>query len=399
MSIISQNISFVWLFLAFLIIFALLVSKIKKLKKENYGLEHLLEKSEENRINSEKLKNKTLLMIDDLPEGILIIDKDGKISVMNSRAEKFLGVNKKQVINKPVLELGHLSGVKKIVLFLLANFKNGFCREEIELRKNFILDLTIEPLVLGKNNIARLVILHNITKIKIAEASKSQFVSVAAHQLKSPLSSMRLSLKMLFDQDFGKINKEQKSILEKTYKKNESLIYLVEDLLKEAEINETMGSDNRSLVNLEDLAASVADFYRDEMATKRIAFEFQKPKEKLPEVLVDQEKIKMVIQNLFDNAVKYTSSKGKIEVALTLKKGNVEFEIKDSGIGIPEEQKGKIFTRFSRAGNAVKSDTVGTGLGLAIAKDIIEKHHGKIWFVSEENKGSTFFFSLPFAKV
>ena len=101
----------------------------------------------------------------------------------------------------------------------------------------------------------------------------------------------------------------------------------------------------------------------------------------------------MVIQNLFDNAVKYTPPKGKIEVGIISKKEEIEFKIKDSGIGIPDSQKEKIFTRFSRAGNATKA--AGSGLGLAIAKDIIEKHHGKIWFQSKENEGSTFFFSLP----
>lgn len=377
------------------IIFVLFLVKIKELEKTNAGLMHVLEKSEEGRIDSEKLKNKILLMVDDLPEGILIVNKDDKISVINSRAEKFLGINRKQVLNKPVLDLGHFSNVKKIVFPLLFNFK-GAHKEEIEVRENFILGLTIEPLILGKSNIAKLIILHDITKIKYAEASKSQFISVVAHQLKSPLSAARLSLKMLLDRDFGKINKEQQDILEKTYKKNESLIYLVEDLLKEAEVDEADQFDNRSLINLEDLVTPVIDFYRDEMKRKKINFKFNKPDEKLPGVLADQEKIKMVIQNLFDNAVKYTPPRGKIEVDIITKKEEVEFKIKDSGIGIPEDQKEKIFTRFSRATNAVNGKTAGSGLGLSIAKDIVEKYRGRIWFQSKENEGSAFFFSLPF---
>jgi PAS domain S-box-containing protein len=389
-----------------LLIFILFSIEIKKLKKEKAGLVHVLEKSEESRINSEELKNKILLMIDDLPEGLLIIDKNGKISVINKRAEKFLGVNRRQVLNKPVLDLGNLSNVKKIVFPLLANFKGAY-KEEIEVRKNFILDLTIEPLALEKNNTAKLIILQDITKIKYAEVAKNQFISVAAHQLKSPLSATRLSLKMLLSGDFGKVNKKQQGILEKTYKENESLIYLVEDLLKEAKIERADQLDKRSLINLEDLVAPVADFYRDEIKRKKISFKFNKPDKKIPEVLADKEKIKMVIQNLFDNAVKYTPVKGKIEInikeaasgrASPSKGREVEFAIKDSGIGIPEDQKEKIFERFSRAINVAKAKTAGTGLGLAIAKDIIEKHHGKIWFQSKENEGSTFFFSLPFIK-
>ena len=389
---------YVSLFSALLLflIFRLFFIRIKKLEKKNAGIMHILNKSEESRIIAEELKNKVLLMVDDLPEGILIVSKDDKILVINSRAENFLGINRRQVLNKPVLELGHLSNVKKIVFPLLANFK-GAHKEEIEVRKNFILDLVIEPLVMGKNNIAKLIILQNTTKMKQAKVSKNQFISIAAHQLKSPLSATKVALKMLLNQDFGKINKEQQDVLEKTYKKNESLIYLVEDLLREEEINESGQLNNKSLVNLEDLIMPAIDFYKDEIKRKKIGFKFNKPDVKLPEVLANQEKIKMVIQNLFDNAVKYTPLRGKIEIDITLGKLGIEFKIKDSGIGIPESQQEKIFTRFYRT-SAAKTKLSGSGLGLAIAKDIIEKHHGKIWFQSKENQGSTFFFSLPQAK-
>jgi two-component system, OmpR family, sensor histidine kinase VicK len=379
------------------LIFIFFQAKIEESRRTSAGIMHLFEKSEENRTNAEDLKNKILLMVDDLPEGILIINKDDKISVINSRAERFLGVHRKQVLNKPILDLGNLSNVRKIVFPMLINFKASH-KSEIEVRKNFILEITIEPLFLSKNNIAKLIILHDITKIKYAQQEKNEFISVAAHQLKSPLSATRLSLKMLLEGDFGKISKEQRAILEKTYKKNESLIYLVEDLLKEAKTEMPDQFDNRALISFENLVPPIIDFYKDEMKIKKIDFKFNKPNKKLPEILADQEKIEMVIQNLLDNAVKYTPPKGRIEVSIIPKKDELEFMIKDSGVGIPEDQKEKIFTRFSRAANAIESKEGGTGLGLAIAKEIIEKHHGKIWFESRENEGSTFFFSLPFTK-
>ena len=374
--------------------------EIKKVEKENLGLIHVLEKSEENRINSEKLKNKIMLVFDDLQEGFLVVDKDNKISVINRRAEKFLGINKKQILNKSILDLGQLSDVKKIVSPVLANFQSTH-KEEIEVRENLVLELAIEPLFLDKNNVAKLVILQDVTKIKLVEKTKNQFISLVAHQLKTPLSTFRLSFKMLLDQDFGAINKQQKNVLEKIYKNNESLISLVEDLLKEAKVDQNSQNSNRLLVNLEDLVNPVVDFYKDEMGRKKIKFKFIKQKGKnlknSLDVLADPEKIKIVIQNLLDNAVKYTPAGGRIEISITLTKGReVEFKIKDSGIGIPADQKEKIFKKFSRAGNATKTN--GSGLGLSISKDIIEKHKGKIWFESSENKGSSFFFSLPCAK-
>lgn len=391
--------------LLLLIILTLSFAEMGELKKINAGFSHILGKSEQKRIDSEKLKNEILLMIDGLPEGILVIDKDNKVSFINSKAENFLNVTRKKILNKSVLEIKELSGAKKIVSHLLANFKAAH-KEEIKVRDNFVLDITVESLNFGKNNRAKLVIMQDVTKIKYAEEGKDKFISVTAHQLKAPLSNARLSLKMLLDEDFGKINKEQRNILEKTYKNNESLIYLIQDLLKDTRNNETDRPDNRGLADLEDLTDSVLDFYTNEIKEKKINFTFKRADKKLPKVFVELEKIKMVIQNLLDNAVKYTPPKGKIEISITAGKKDLEFKIKDSGIGIPDNQKEKIFTRFSGS-NILSGAKTGalmgsSGLGLVIAKDIIDKHHGKIWFESKDGSdgtsGSTFFFSLPWVK-
>lgn len=377
------------------IIFRLLSAKIKELEKINDGIMHVLEKSEERRIDAEHIKNKIAMIIDDLPEGVLVINKNNEVAIINKSAEKFLGADRREVIKRQILELGGIPAVKKIISGLFLNYKI-FHREEIKLDDNLILDLTVEPLALEKNNIARLVTMYDVTKIKNGETSKNQFLSLTAHQLKTPLSATRLSLKMMLDGEFGKITKQQKNILEKTYKNNESLIFLVGNLLKEARTGEPENSENKSPVDLENVALPVIAFYKDEIKRKKIDFWFKVPDGKLPEIMADGEKIKMVIQNLFDNAVKYTPPKGKIEAGITVRDNKLEFYIKDSGIGVPEDQKEKIFSRFSRATNAGESKTEGSGLGLSIAKEIVEKYHGRIWFTSKENEGSTFFFSLPF---
>jgi len=386
----------------FFVVFSI---EVRKEERNSAGLIHVLEKSESSRIAAEKLKNEVLLLIDDLPEGILVVNKDNKIVVINRKAEIFLGVNRARVFNKTLANIERISTVKKVVIPLLINYEGaafGFGkarpRQEIEAKKNLILELGIVPLLLGKNNIAKLIVMHDITKIKSAETTKSQLLSVVAHQLKTPLSATRLSLEMLLKNDFGKINSEQKNILEKTYKNNESLIYLVEELLKEARVDGDGPKDNRSFINLEELIYPVIDFYKDEMKRRKIDFKFHKSERRMPDVFADPEKIEMVIQNLFDNAVKYTRTRGKIEISVVPTQKEIEFKIKDNGIGIPESQKEKIFARFSRAVNVVRSEPTGSGLGLAIAKDIVEKNHGKIWFESKENQGSTFFFCLPIAK-
>ena len=274
----------------------------------------------------------------------------------------------------------------------MLNFK-GIHKEEIELRKNLVLNLTIEPLVLGKNNVAKLVVLNDITKDKQDEVLKNEFISMTAHQLKTPLSNTRLALKMMIAGDFGKISKKQKEILEKTYKNNDSLIYLVQDLIQDVKNSENSQFNDKSYVDLPSLTDSVVELYSEIIKAKKIKFKLAKVNGKLPKVSANSERIKMVIQNLLDNAIKYTPENGNIEISIKPKKTEVEFKIKDSGIGIPEEQKERIFTRFLRGINT--TGATGSGLGLAIAKDIIKKSHGKIWFLSKENEGSTFFFSLP----
>jgi len=395
------NFAFYILIFSFLVLFLIIrlfYARIKELEKANTGFAHVLEKSEKSRINAEGIKNKISLIIDGLPEGLLIVAKDNNILSINSRAEKFLEIDRRLAINRQVSELEKLSDAKKIVLPLLAALKavpNDYPKEEIEVDENFILDMIVEPLVFAKNNVAKLVILHDITKIKKTQRAENRFISMTVHQLKTPLADTKLSLKMLLENDFGKITKKQKSILEKTYQKNESLIYLVEDLLKEAKIDETESADEKTLINLADLTDSVLTSYKEKLEQKEINLKFGSLDKKMPEVMADQKKIKMVIQNLVDNAVKYTPEKGKIEINITPKKEEIEFSIKDSGIGIPEDQKEKIFKRFFRAVNVEKTEALGSGLGLSIAKEFIENHRGKIWFESKENKGSTFFFSLP----
>jgi signal transduction histidine kinase len=130
---------------------------------------------------------------------------------------------------------------------------------------------------------------------------------------------------------------------------------------------------------------------------KKLKLIFQKPKDKVPKIEIDPEKISIVFQNLLDNAIHYTKSEGMIKFSIKYLKNKKEIfvSVKDSGIGIPESQQKRVFQRFFRAVNAVKTETVGTGLGLFITKNIIEAHHGKIWFESVENKGTTFYFTIP----
>lgn len=238
----------------------------------------------------------------------------------------------------------------------------------------------------------------NLKKNKQGEAGQSpqmDFIALTAHQLKKPLSEIKLSLQMLLDGDFGEITKEQKNFIERILERNETLICLVGDLLDMYQIGDKKTPYRLIPVDVEDLIASILIFEQDEVKKKKINLRFEKPGQKNKKVMLDREKMRIALQNIIDNAVKYTKEGGNIKITLDSGQKELKIKIEDSGIGIPEDQKEKIFTKFFRGANVIRVNAAGSGLGLFIAKNIIEAHRGKIWFESNENQGSAFSVSLP----
>jgi signal transduction histidine kinase len=233
---------------------------------------------------------------------------------------------------------------------------------------------------------------------RTAKGMNTEFVSTVAHNLKTSLSAIKWSLRMLIDGDFGKNSEEQKEVALRLYKKNEAAISALDDLLNLSKIEDGAYIYKKNPADIISIILSVMDDYKDEIKSKNIELEFEKPEYGVPKMRLDEEKIRIAIQNIFDNAVKYTSAGGKIKVCLKHTEKEIEIEIQDSGIGIPEQQQINIFRKFFRGDNAVQTEFDGSGLGLFIAGNIISAHKGKIWFESEENKGTTFYISLPVVK-
>ncbi len=232
-------------------------------------------------------------------------------------------------------------------------------------------------------------------KLQKFDEAKSDFISVVAHQLRTPLSGIRWTLHMLLNGDLGDLNNDQKTFLMKSYESNNRMITLVNDMLDADRIQAGKVKYNLTCINLVDLMDNVIFEISPQASKKGISIEFKSKLENLPEVCVDAETIRAVIQNLLENAIKYTMTSGKIYIDAQNKGEFLEVSIQDNGIGIPESQKKNVFEKFFRAKNAIKFETDGSGLGLNISKTIVEKNGGKIWFESEENKGTTFYFTLP----
>jgi PAS domain S-box-containing protein len=371
-----------------------LKKKTDELEESKSALLNILEDVEQARAEAEEERNKTLSVISNLADGLLFFDQENRLALVNPQAEDFFDVKSRDIVTRPILELSAFPTIEPIVRLVGGEIKGVF-RKEIQIREDLILEVSTIPIMREEEKLGTLIILHDVTREKMIERMKTEFVGVTAHQLRTPLSAIKWTLRMLLDGDLGKITEEQRAFIEKTYSSNERMIILINDLLNVTRIEEGRYLYKPTLIDIEQIVQSVINSYKEEIKRKRFKFEFEKPKEKLPKVKVDVEKIKLAITNLIDNALRYSLPGGKVTVSLKYVKNEIEFSVKDTGVGISMDQQERIFTKFFRGANAIKMATEGSGLGLFIVKNIIDAHGGKIWFESEEGKGTTFYFSLP----
>jgi len=228
------------------------------------------------------------------------------------------------------------------------------------------------------------------------DRAKSHFVSVAAHQLRTPLSIIKWTFRMLLSGDFGKINEEQKNVIQRGYDVNEGTIRLISDLLDVARIEAGRFSYSFNTVDIEKIIKDVVEMNGPRAKEKKIDITISKGAgSKIPSTKADEAALQVVLQNLLSNAINYTLPGGKIELVYKKKGKFIEVRVKDTGVGIPQRQMSRIFTKFFRGDNVIRMQTSGTGLGLFIAKNIITAHKGEMGVESQEGKGSTFWFRIP----
>lgn len=376
-----------------------LANTLEDVEKTRGALMNMLEDFEGERKRAEEEKDKTLAVINDLADGLLVFDRESKLLLVNPQAEFFLNIKTEEVAGNSILELAKLPNLKALMDLVGIEIK-GIFRKEVQVKESLVLEVNTIPMMREEEKLGSLIILHDITREKIVERIKTEFVSLAAHQLRTPLSAIKWTLCMLLDGDLGEITKEQRDFIEKTHQSNERMISLVNDLLDVTRIEEGRYVYKPTPVNLEDLVRFVVNSYKEEINRKNLRLEFKKTEAKLPKIEVDVEKIRLIIQNFLDNAIKYTPNGGTVLISLTYDKGKkeIKFSIKDTGVGIPQDQQERVFTKFFRGANVIRMATEGSGLGLFIAKNIIEAHGGKIWFESKENQGTIFYFALPVKK-
>jgi len=245
--------------------------------------------------------------------------------------------------------------------------------------------------------LAQTLILNYNKNMKSSKHKITDPVSIIAHQLKSPLAVIKEYLQALFSGECGKINSLQKEYLSDALENVKRMKQNIDDLLMVKSAEEGKFKISLKPISLEEITENVINNFSIWAKALNCQISFKKP-EKLPPVLGDARAIRMVIENLISNAIKYNRGKGKVEVSITPEDKVLIFSCRDNGVGIPQKDFKKVFTKFYRSEKAMELDPSGAGLGLYINKIIIESAGGKIWFSKNKMSGMTFYFSLPIAK-
>lgn len=230
--------------------------------------------------------------------------------------------------------------------------------------------------------------------LKELDKAKDEFISMASHQLRTPLTTIKGYISMLMDGDAGKVTPKQREFLDYAFGGSDRMVHLINDMLNVSRMTSGKFLIEKTLVDLVKVTADEVRQLQSHAEAKGLKLVFNQPVQPLPPVQLDEGKTRQVIMNFIDNALYYTKQ-GSVTVALAQDAGSVRLTVKDAGIGVAEADKDKLFAKFYRAENAKLARPDGTGLGLYLAKRVVEDQGGKLIFESEIGKGSTFGFELP----
>ncbi len=345
--------------------------------------------------------NKFQLAVENASDHIIITDPEGIILYVNHAAELTTGFTRHEMLGT---KAGVLWGKRMNHDFYqklwhkIKTEKKTFTGDFNNHRKNgqnYLAEASISPILDISGKIKFFVgIERDITKATEIDRMKTEFISLSSHQMRTPLSAMKWFCELLLDGSAGSLNDEQRSYVQNIYISNQRIIELVNSLLDISRIESGRLTIEPITTDLSTLVSETLSLLDQQIKERRIQISTHVATS-LPMISIDPKLISQVYLNLINNAVKYTPDAGKISITLSQDENNLISEITDTGAGIPKNQQPRVFERFFRADNVKKIATEGTGLGLYLTKIIVEASGGKIWFESQENIGSKFWFSLP----
>lgn len=340
----------------------------------------------------EKEQKKLSSVLENMTEGVIATDRDGKITLINEAAGKLINKDANTLINKQLIQQLNLddNNIKEI--------------KQLQESGSIILDLSDEEIFLVRANFSTIyedneniggiiTVLSDVTEEEQVERERREFVSNVSHELRTPLTTLRSYLEALADGAWKDAEIAPK-FLEVTQKETERMIRMVNSLLQLSHMDSKEYTLNRRRINFIPFIENIVE--RFEMSTKDENIIFKKI---IPNghyyVWIDGDRMTQVLDNIISNAIKYSPNGGVIFIRVEKQINQIIVSIRDQGVGIPKEMQDKIFDRFYRADKARTRKLGGAGLGLAITRELVEAHFGKIWVRSTEGEGTTFYFTLP----
>lgn len=361
-------------------------------------LSGIIQKIENEKIVAVTEKNKFDEILSSIIDGIIGMDFNKNIIFLNKASEQLTGFMEADALKRPIDQTIHFFSDQEEIL------SKTYCQESFnkvaqlvgkdgrQIKVNVTtrqVDTTLQ------SSLRCILIIHDLSKEEALEQMKLDFVSMASHELKTPLTSIVSYLSVFIQENRGKIPAEDLDLLGKAFTSAQQLQTLIQNLLNVNKIERDQLSVSPEPIDYLPILTKAVEDLKDQANKKNIVLNLVPPTEKLPKILADSLRITEVITNLISNAINYTNQNGKVMVTLKLSPNEITTVVADNGIGIPQVEIPHLFSKFFRVSNKLQQASKGTGLGLYISKSIIEKLHGKIWVESEVEKGSRFYFTLP----
>jgi PAS domain S-box-containing protein len=341
-------------------------------------------------------------------EGIVIFDRDAQIVGFNPASSRLTQFSSSEAIGQPfakvIKSIGHAA-----VDALTASPINQVLVEGQTIAKTQQLiegkhgqqswtEISYSPIFDNAGNVTSgLAIIRDIQRDREVEEIKSDFISIVSHELRTPLSAIKGFLSMILKKDFGELNDKQFHFLNRVYQSNQRMVDLVEDLLDVSHIESGKINLQSNPIAMEGIITDVVSELASKGFERQILLKVNR-KQKLPLVLADESRLRQILVNLVDNAIKYSFPKSEVVIDFKVQNDELVTSITDNGVGISPSQVERIFQKFGRIYNPMSVQAGGSGLGLYIVKRLVESHGGRIWVTGREGKGSKFSFTLPIAR-